>query len=266
MPSMFADPYLIDKPLGATPLEALNLLRTYRPEIGDAKLAYAGRLDPMATGLLLALHGEALHHQEDFWRLPKVYEAQIILGWSTDSGDLLGLPSISLVPSYSTDVLLRGVASLVGKQNLSVPIFSSPVVQGKPLFQWAHEGRIPDVEIPIRRMAVSEIHVSDISAINVDTLRDAIDARIPRVRGMFRQQEIMTAWKNIIPASGEWPLLSLRISCSSGTYIRSLAEELGRRLDMQGMLFSLRRTMIGEWSVTAESVLRPVWPQSVLVG
>src|SRR4030042_4443536 len=123
-----ADPYLVDKPLGATPLESLALVRRARPEAAGAKLSYAGRLDPMATGLLVVLHGPLLMHQERFWELPKAYEATVMLGMVTDSYDLLGIPTpvIARDGTRTPERMLSTIARMVGKRALPVPPYSSP--------------------------------------------------------------------------------------------------------------------------------------------
>lgn len=257
---MSEHPYLIDKPLGATPLEALDMLRRARPELAGAKLAYAGRLDPMASGLLLALHGPLLQRQEDYWELPKEYEATMLVGLQTDTYDLLGIPRRGSSVDVPAQRLMVAAHGLVGKMYLSVPLFSSHRQKGKPLFAWAREGIPGDVEVPVRRMAVSQVDVTDSGTLDHRQLFALAQQCITRVRGDFRQEQIMNAWRELLQEPATWPTVKLRLSCSSGTYVRSLAHELGRRLGGAGMLLELRRFRVGQWRLDDPATVRFALP------
>lgn len=249
-------PFLIDKPLGATPLEALFVLREKLGLAEDVKLAYAGRLDPMASGLLVVLHGDLLKRQEEYWHLDKTYEASIVLGIESDSYDVLGLAELSQLGLPGEQEITASVQSLVGRLLLSVPMYSSYRHEGKPLFQWAREdGAVP---APVRRMAVSEIELRDIRKISLSDLAKTAIERCGMVKGDFRQEEIISHWQRLADSDGGigLPMVDMAISCSSGTYIRSWAHELGRRLKTSGMLFSLKRTRVGPFSLDDPSVMR----------
>ena len=87
-------PYvLLYKTVGQTPLECMELWRQTKPELKDTPLAYAGRLDPMAEGVLLVLIGEECKKQADYHNLDKEYEFEILFGVHSDSGDVLDLSS-----------------------------------------------------------------------------------------------------------------------------------------------------------------------------
>src|SRR4051812_15345092 len=81
---------LLNKPLSFTPLQATLKFKQAFPEYADQKIAYAGRLDPMAEGLLLLLIGNETKKRKDYEALSKTYEFSILLGISTDTYDLLG--------------------------------------------------------------------------------------------------------------------------------------------------------------------------------
>lgn len=237
------EPYLIDKPLGATPLEALDMLRTLQPALQGVKLSYAGRLDPMATGLIVALHGEQLMRQEEYWHLPKEYDASILLGISTDSYDLLGLAAPGDPSRVHLDGILLAIQHVVGKVVLPVPVFSSGPAAGTS-----------------RQMVIRQIDVTSVDRISTDEILATLVERIPLVHGDFRQQEILEQWKNILAEypSVRWPVVRCTIRCSSGTYIRSLAHTIGARLGSGGLLMDLRRTRVGSWHVDGSSVVRSV--------
>ena len=249
-------PYLVDKPLGATPLEALGMLRGLKPELADQKLAYAGRLDPMATGLLVIAHGPWLGRQEELWAMPKEYDASVILGLTTDSYDLLGLATIGRPVAVPNERILAAAQGMVGKLTLSVPVFSSNRVAGKPLFTLAREGIPSDVAVPVRRMGVSEITVADVTDTTAATLTRTLYERIPLVKGDFRQVEILARWDEVLgDASQHWSVVQLHVRCGSGTYVRSLAHELGRRLACGAVLAGLRRTRVGPYTLDDPAVV-----------
>jgi tRNA pseudouridine55 synthase len=236
-------------------------MRTVVPSVSGIKLSYAGRLDPMASGLLVVLHGDLLMQQESFWHLGKTYEALIALGVQSDSHDLLGMTDVVPGLHLAEERILDAVQSLVGKSDLPVPAYSSYRIGGRPLFAWARDNT--PAQAPMRRMTVSKIAVQGMEYSNVRAL--AMDAceRIALVSGDFRQQSIGERWKELSEKDGdrEVVLVSLRIACTSGTYIRSLAHELGHRLGTGGVLAALRRTVVGPYTIEDPQVVRLSWPQ-----
>ncbi len=84
--------YNIYKPLGKTPLEALRKLRAKKKISPEHSLTYAGRLDPMASGVLIILQNADQKNKEYFLILGKTYDVEFLFGFSSDSFDLLGLP------------------------------------------------------------------------------------------------------------------------------------------------------------------------------
>ncbi len=254
-------PILIDKPLGATPLQALSLLRGVRGIPASEKLAYAGRLDPLATGLLAVVYGTQLAHQEDYWYLPKQYEAEIVLGIATDSYDLMGMPTYSSHSEHASERITSVIRGLVGKIDLSVPIYSSHRYQGAPLFTVARSQPDRPVVLPVRRMTISQIDITKIFQVPAHAVVLAACERTALVQGDFRQQEISAAWQSLRFGDGDLQSVRFDVQCGSGTYIRSLAHEIGRRLSGGAVLSGLRRTRIGAWRVTDPDVTRLSWPQ-----
>lgn len=254
-------PYLLDKPLGATPLQTLDVLRVARSIPPSVKLSYAGRLDPLATGLMPVLYGDMLTRQEEYWYLAKQYEASVLLGIESDSYDLLGLSRASVAPTPDPERVTATVRGLVGKIDLSVPIYSSHRVEGKALFAWARSVQDGPPAVPVRRMTVSQIDVSGMTEISSEQLRDLVAERIGLVRGDFRQQEALGCWGETLHGERYFPLVHLNIRCGSGTYIRSLAHEIGRRLGCGALVAGLRRTQVGPWRVDDPEVIGLSWPQ-----
>ncbi len=83
---------VLNKQVGETPLECMDRFRDANPEYVNVKMTYAGRLDPMADGVLIVLVGDAVHRKDEFSALDKEYVCTAILGVGTDSYDILGLP------------------------------------------------------------------------------------------------------------------------------------------------------------------------------
>jgi len=266
------------KQLGETPLAAITRLRQEKPELEGEKLSYAGRLDPMAEGLLLILVGDENKNREAYLGLDKEYEAKFIFGLETDTHDVLGLVKMekeladserSIVSRElaeggepSEDDVQRAIGNLKGKWIMTYPWFSSKTVDGKPLYYWARkkfadrdsdEGIDDEVDI-VRPEKVVEIYESDLverTSLKKAELSAAIIDKLSRVSGNFRQQKILERWEEYFSMSERtvYNVYSVRIVCSSGTYIRALADRLGRELECGGILFDLKRTRIGNDSV-----------------
>jgi len=137
---------------GETPLEAIEEFRKKNLEYSDVKMTYAGRLDPMAEGVLLVLVGDECKNKENYLGLDKEYEFEILHGIQTDTYDILGLPAksgTSDVPQIeieTSNTSIDAIEKSKGKFTQKYPPYSSMTVQGKQLFQWAREGRLDEIE------------------------------------------------------------------------------------------------------------------------
>jgi tRNA pseudouridine(55) synthase len=251
-------PYLsITKKLGETPLEALERLRV-REGIGpDVPLAYAGRLDPMATGALLILVGDECKVQERYHRLDKEYVFEILMEATSDSGDVLGI--ISTLDSRPLSQPDRVLHSLVGEITLPYPHFSSKTVQGKPLHTWTLEGRLGEIEIPLKTSTVYKLELIESYSLSaaelikrvstmINSIPTVIDPR--KVMGAdFRRHDVRNSWQKLYSAQPEKNYTIHKVKCiaSSGTYMRSLAELIGKKLGSGALALSIHRTRIGRY-------------------
>lgn len=244
--------FCVDKPVGWTPLQALEELRRREQVSTDTPLTYAGRLDPMAEGLLLVLAGTRVHEKDAFLKLDKQYRVTALLGITTDSYDLLGLPSIPPGQSWSIlnnseQSLSRILASFVGTTTLPLPAFSSPPVQGKPLFWWKRN--TPNgIESPLRTTRIHAITDVQTDTLSAHELSLYIHDVIPSVQGDFRQTEIITQWDTLLQ-NQQFTTASFTVHSESGTYIRSLVHELGKRLGTGACVYTLRRTAVGPYTL-----------------
>lgn len=242
--------YNMYKELGLTPLQALSGLREHLPELAGQALTYAGRLDPMAEGVLLILAGEDAKNREPYLSLEKTYETEALFGVSTDSFDLLGIPELSKSKKITPNEISKALTQFVGTANLAVPSYSSVPVKGKPLFEWARSGRISEVEIPVRAMDIQQIKLLGTKTISSENLLKEVFNRIQKVTGNFRQKEILEKWGMILGNKPvEFSVAKILVSCSSGTYVRSIIHELGKKLGTSATVFSLKRLTVGRYAI-----------------
>ncbi len=255
-------PIFIDKKQGETPLEALNRLRVSKPEYKNERLSYAGRLDPLAEGLLLVLVGNECDQdkRDGFLGLKKEYEISVMFGISTDSYDLLGIPHFlkksldKINVKNVTSSVEKIIKEFIGKNhNLTYPPFSSKTINGKSLFQLSLEGKITKNALPRITGSIDSIEITKSTEITTFELLKHIDITIGLVKGDFRQDKIISDWHKVLETIDlvdiKWPIMSIKVSCDSGVYMRSLANELGERLGLGALAFSIKRTKVGDYSL-----------------
>jgi tRNA pseudouridine55 synthase len=248
----------VEKQVGETPLVALERYRAMHPEYAGVPMTYAGRLDPMASGQLLVLIGDECKKREQYDGLDKEYEFEILFGFESDTGDVLGIPHPFAYSSKLTNKDVERVAKkCTGEFVLSYPVFSSKPVKGKPLFQWALEGRLGEIDIPAARVHVYRLAVEGVRTIPVEALREEVHAKLAKLEtdpcderpgSDFRKGAISAEWDRVLAErEGEATCASLRATVSSGTYIRSLVPEIAKRLGTKGLAYSIHRTRIGHY-------------------
>lgn len=231
----------IYKNLGETPLEALNRFRQNTPEYGDLPMTYAGRLDPMAEGELLVLVGEECKKKDEYLGMDKEYEFEMLFGFKTDSYDLLGLSSPE---NFNKEDLISELAFILenkkGKFVQKYPPFSSKTVGGKQLFQKTKDG--DEYVAPERQVEIYEISFLGFREISGKDLLEEIKRRINLVNGDFRQEEIIKKWEESLADREDeiFTIAKAKMSCSSGTYVRSLVNGLS----VPAVTFFIKRTKI----------------------
>ena len=247
---------LLNKKEGETPLEALENFRAKNKKYKDAKeirMTYAGRLDPLVSGLLVILVGNAVHEKEKYLGLSKEYKFSVLFGFATDTYDILGKVHSNILTNIGMKELEKKIKQnlkfFTGKFMQSYPMYSSKTVSGKPLFAYARAGRV--VKIPKREVSVQSLKFFGMRKISAKKLLENIERRIAKVRGDFRQKEILKIWRKELKSEQGLPLLKIadfKIKCGSGTYVRAIANDLGERIGIPALAFSIKRTKIGKWS------------------
>jgi len=212
---------MLEKAVGETPLSCAEEYRSKHPELAGVSMAYAGRLDPMASGKLLVLLGEECKNQTAYHGLDKEYQFSVLLGIGSDSHDVLGrlnmnpfkdrggatllpegvrlglaarsAPSGSRVASPENNLsatsalsggLIAAAAALTGNVELPYPHFSAKTVQGKPLHMWTLEGRLNEIEVPTKESTVYSFSLDSVetkSRVNVCAEARAKIDSIPEV-------------------------------------------------------------------------------------
>ncbi len=238
------------KQLGETPLECIERFRLDNPTYKETKMTYLGRLDPLAEGLLLVL-AHNTKEKEVYLSMDKTYEFEILWGFGTDTYDILGLVTIGtgVTPKRIEERMPSLLDTIREKKNQSYPPYSSKTVNGKPLFEWARENRIEEIDVPERGIKIFSINHVDSRLVSKQELLNEIHTRVSLVKGDFRQQEILGKWNDAIKQSGEENFLisKFNASVSSGTYIRGLANEMGKYFGSEAIAFWIKRTRVGEY-------------------
>ncbi len=259
-PIMTSSYVVLDKKLGQTPLQAINAWRLSHPEYKDVPATYAGRLDPMATGRLLVLLGEECKKQERYRGLDKEYEIELLLDFRTDTGDVLGIPTYANTTTHpSNSNITRAVRAEIGAKQVPYPAFSSKTVNGKPLFLYALEGTIDSISIPTHEENIYAITHVETRTIGIDDLKKKVTdilSHAPRTNepskelgADFRQDEIAEVWQNSLSTleEREFVILTLTVTCASGTYMRTLAQRVGEALNTRATALSIHRTRVGRY-------------------
>jgi len=199
---------LLDKPMGMSSNRALQAVRRrYRA----AKAGHTGTLDPLATGLLVVLLGEATKYSAALLGADKTYDAVVRLGVTTTTGDAEGEILTSSEPDVSPAIVDRVVASFVGEIDQVPPLYSALKKEGKPYYAYARAGEA--LERRARKIIVHRLCVKSFDGRNIE----------------------------------------LEAHVGTGTYLRTLAEDIGVRLGCGGHLAALRRTQVGPFQL-AEAV------------
>ncbi len=248
---------IINKQIGETPLSALKKFRQKNPEYEDARLSYAGRLDPMASGLLLILEDEEINQREKYLNLDKAYEFQVLFGVTTDTYDLLGVvDQIQKEPvSVDKQQVDKFLPELTGRQEMKYPPYSSKTVavdgKKKSLWKLARSGRIDEVTLPTKEVEVYSLSCQEVQSVTKNYIINYIIKHVGSVEGDFRQEEIIEQWKqSLVGAPDEFKLGSFQMKCSSGTYVRRIAQRLGEQTECGAVTFSIKRTRVGGYELS----------------
>ena len=217
---------LLDKPRGITSHDAVARVRR---AAGTRRVGHAGTLDPMATGLLVLGVESATRLLTYLVGLDKEYLATIRLGSSTNTDDADGQATGGSPASGLADSAIRErLAAMTGEIEQVPSSVSAIKVDGKRAYTLARAGE--EVALAARRVTVSALEL--------------LDGR--------REGDLLD--------------LDVRVECSSGTYVRAIARDLGAALGVGGHLTALRRTRIGPFAIADASQLEDLDPRAALLA
>lgn len=239
------------KPIGATPLQMIHAVRKAYPEYKDVKIGYAGRLDPLAHGVLVLMISDAAKERDKYLSLQKTYEFEVLFGVETDTYDIMGFPVPGRERIIDKDLVNIFVNKRIGTSEQSYPPFSSKSVQGKPLFWWAKQNKLSEITLPTHEINISAFELLSTNTIETSTLLTLTKKHIQLVSGDFRQEEILMRWSTLLQQTKQQNFQTAKfcITCSSGTYVRGLVQELGKELGNGAIALDILRTRVGSYSL-----------------
>lgn len=179
--------------------------------ISKEKVGHTGTLDPMATGVLPLLVGKATGISKYLINHDKIYIATLKLGKKTDTADSEGkIIEEKSIPELSNEIIIKVLNQMTGKQEQTPPMYSAIKVNGKKLYEYARQGKT--VEIAKRTIEIYEMKLLE-----------------------FKEKE---------------EEITFEISCSKGTYIRTVCEKIAEELNTVGYMKELRRIRVGEFDIS----------------
>jgi len=211
---------LIDKPSGMTSFGVVaRVRRKLSQQLGKkAKVGHTGTLDPFATGLMIIVTGKQCRNAGTYSKLDKVYEATIQLGQMSSTGDPEGEITEVSDLKPTLDEVNEALGQFIGEIQQTPPIYSAIKINGKRAYKLAREGGTAEtIEMPVRTVTIFSLELIDYT----------------------------------------YPEVKFRVHVSSGTYIRTLAEDLGKVLGTGAYCTQLRRTKIADFSIDDSVLLDP---------
>lgn len=217
----------------------------------NLKVGHAGTLDPLATGILLVCIGPATKRAEELQRSRKQYLAGVTFGATTPSYDLeKEIDKMCPLDGVSEDSLRKILPSFMGEQDQVAPLFSAKSVDGVRAYETARrlyrEAMRTGADFDHSAAELPQTNRINIYGLQLEEYLDA---------AAFRQRlqplsETDKGRIHVADISGyELPTAVIRVDCSKGTYIRSLARDLGEALGSGAFLSSLRRTGNGGFTI-----------------
>ena len=215
---------IIDKPPGVT---SHDVVARVRHLLQERRVGHTGTLDPFATGVLVLLIGRATRLAQFLSGLQKEYEAVIRLGFATDTGDITGKRLVNS-DALNADVsdsnvkfveseIEAALASLRGEIDQAPPMYSAKKQQGRKLYELARRGK--EVARQPVRVTIQKFETN-------------------RAKGGFLKDNLDGTYD-----------LDVLVACSAGTYVRTLAEDFGKRLGIGAHVAELRRTRVGVFQI-----------------
>lgn len=229
---------LIDKPIGWSSHRVVNFVRK---ATGVKRVGHTGTLDPFASGLLIVLVGRNYTKLQDtFLKQDKSYRCQLVLGYATTTldctGEIIATADRSILQNYTETMILQVLEKLTGTYDQRPPAFAAIKQSGEKLYHHARELLKQDngleslqkwqTTLPLRKITINAISVLAFQPASTNS---------------------------------PFPTLEIEVTCSSGTYIRSLVRDIGEQLGIHATTTSLQRISIGQYQLSsANSIDTPM--------
>ena len=230
------------QPIGWSTHEIARLIS----EKYNIKTSHTGTLDPMASGVVIVLTGEDRLKKYEYAKWSKTYEFEILFGVRTDTYDALGLiEEVDFRKTITKKDLIPALTSFIGKYDQEVPAYSAIKVKGKSLRHYARKS-FP-VELPHRQGEIKGIKLVSLTKKSYKKVAKEIISNINKVGGDFRQHVIIEGWEKLV--SGDMILVcKIRVEMSKGLYVRSLAQDICKKLNVLGIANNIVRSKNGSYS------------------
>lgn len=231
--------YNLYKNPGETPLERIGRFVKTDPKLEEEKMCYLGRLDPLAEGILLVASDKDIKKREELLKLDKEYEFTAVFGFATDTYDVMGkISNVKNTEGLSEMDLIKVCKLYEGEREQEYPKYSSKYLSGKQ--------KPPQT----KKIKIHKLDFLGLYELRGKELFGRLLMDIGRVKGNFRQMEILEEWKGLLFEKEETYLLAhLKAEVSSGTYIRSLVNEIGKTLGCGATVLHIKRTRVGDYKI-----------------
>ncbi len=229
---------LIDKPIGWTSFDIVRKIHYQlknQLQLRKIKVGHAGTLDPLATGLLIVCTGKFTKKIDEIQAQQKEYTGIITLGATTPCFDLEKPFDAFFETNHISDEMIKeAAATFVGTQEQTAPIHSAKKIDGKRAYELARAGE--EVVIKKNTIVIDEFEITQIER---NELVLPSDKLIANDEAKINQEKPYDKGIHV----------HFRVVCSKGTYIRSIARDLGLKLNSGGYLSALTRTKIGDYKL-----------------
>ena len=212
---------IVYKPIGMTPKEIVDIILK---KTGVKKGCFVGRLDPIAFGAQHILLDEKCKLANKLYERNKTYRFKIIFGLETSSLDLLGEPVIFKHETIYSSYRVSNKHGLVN-----------------PLWWWAKNDRIDEIEIPKIKKELYEYNLGLLDTIRFCDLQKTSINRIDSINRSndFNQDYLINSWQNLEYINEFFQILEIYVKVSSGFYIRQLVADIGKYLNIKTTTFEI---------------------------
>lgn len=198
-------------------MQVLEEVRPFLNEVDQTKITFVGRLDPMAEGNIHLLWSGDMEEKKNIQNQDKEYGVEVLFGVKTDTGDVLGLTE-----GENNEEILYDLEKYIGPFEYEYPTYSSPhikqAMKGEKVIHRKQNGYVYSIE---------NMNVRKYSS---DELKNIIFYKLEQcnMKGDFRLDQVKQGWNKFFENNkNEYKILTLKVKCKSGTYMRVLARELG---------------------------------------